>query len=117
MQQSSKYRFYREKQNIRDYESLAIIGRGAFGEVHVCRKKATGEIVAIKKIKKKELFVKKQVIHVRNEQLFMSKVKSPWIVELKASFQDEEYLYLVMEYLPGGDLMNLLKFFILILLL
>ena len=38
----------------------------------------------------------------------MSKVKSPWIVDLKASFQDEEYLYLVMEYLPGGDLMNLL---------
>ena len=38
----------------------------------------------------------------------MSKVKSPWIVELKASFQDDEYLYLVMEFLPGGDLMNLL---------
>ena len=108
MQQSSKYRFSREKQTIRDYESLAIIGRGAFGEVHVCRQKTTGEIVAIKKIKKEELFSKNQVIHVRNEQLFMSKVKSPWIVDLKASFQDEEYLYLVMEYLPGGDLMNLL---------
>ena len=38
----------------------------------------------------------------------MSKVRSPWIVELKASFQDDEYLYLVMEYLPGGDLMNLI---------
>ena len=107
-QQSSKYRFFREKQTIKNYESLTIIGRGAFGEVHVCREKATGEIVAIKKIKKKELFSKNQVIHVRNEQLFMSKVKNPWIVELKASFQDEEYLYLVMEYLPGGDLMNLL---------
>ena len=48
IQQSSKYRFSREKQTIRDYESLAIIGRGAFGEVHVCRQKTTGEIVAIK---------------------------------------------------------------------
>ena len=38
----------------------------------------------------------------------MSKASSPWIVELKASFQEDEYLYLVMEYLPGGDLMNLL---------
>ena len=107
-QESSKYRFFREKQTIRDYESITIIGRGAFGEVHVCRHKTTSEIVAIKKIKKEVLFTKNQVIHVRNEQLFMSKVKSPWIVELKASFQDDEYLYLVMEFLPGGDLMNLL---------
>jgi serine/threonine protein kinase len=38
----------------------------------------------------------------------MSKVKSPWIVELKASFQEDDYLYLIMEYLPGGDFMNLL---------
>ena len=66
-QQSSKYRYSREKQTIRDYESLAIIGRGAFGEVHVCRQKTTGEIVAIKKIKKEELFSKNQVIHVRND--------------------------------------------------
>ena len=38
----------------------------------------------------------------------MSKVKSPWIVDLQASFQEGDYLYLVMEYLPGGDFMSLL---------
>jgi len=38
----------------------------------------------------------------------MSRVKSPWIVDLKASFQDDDYLYLVMEFLPGGDFMCLL---------
>ena len=38
----------------------------------------------------------------------MSKVKSPWIVDLKASFQEDDFLYLVMEFLPGGDFMNLL---------
>ena len=42
-----------QKQTIRDYESLAIIGRGAFGEVHVCREIKTGNIVAVKKPKKK----------------------------------------------------------------
>jgi len=107
-QESSKYRFLREKQTVRNYESLAIIGRGAFGEVHVCRDKLNGEIVAVKKIKKEVLYLKNQVLHVRNEQILMSKVKSPWIVELKASFQEDDYLYLVMEFLPGGDLMNLL---------
>ena len=107
-QEVTKYRKAREKQSIRDYESLSIIGRGAFGEVHVCREKKTGNIVAVKKIKKDVLIIKNQVIHVRNEQLFMSKVKSPWIVELKASFQEDDYLFLIMEYLPGGDFMNLL---------
>ena len=93
---------------MRDYESISIIGRGGFGEVYLCREKKTGEIVAIKKIKKDVLVEKNEVIHVRNEQLFMSNVKSPWIVELKASFQEGDYLYLVMEYCPGSDLMNVL---------
>ena len=107
-QETLKYRKSRAKQTIHDYESIKIIGRGAFGEVHVCRNKITDEIVAVKKIKKEVLDNKNQVIHIKNEQLFMSKVKSPWIVELKASFQDYDYLYLVMEYLQGGDLMNIL---------
>ena len=106
--ESEELRKNRRKQTIRDYESIKIIGRGAFGEVHVCRVKKTGEIVAIKKIKKEVLIKKNQIIHIRNEQLFMSKVKSPWIVELKASFQEDDFLYLVMEFLPGGDFMNLL---------
>ena len=93
-----KYRKQREKISIKDYESLAIIGRGAFGEVHVCREKLTGEIVAIKK---DVLVQKKQILHTRNEHQFLSNVKSPWIVELKASFQKDDYLYLVMEYLSG----------------
>ena len=107
-QEVLKYRKNRIKQNIRDYESIKIIGRGAFGEIHVCRNKKTDEIVAIKKIKKEALYANNQIIHIKNEQLFMSRVKSPWIVTLKASFQDYECLYLVMEYLQGGDLMNIL---------
>ena len=107
-QKGLKTRKNREKQTIHEYESLSIIGRGAFGEVHVCREIKTGNIYAIKKIKKETLIKKNQIIHIRSEQLFMSKVKSPWIVDLKASFQEGDYLYLVMEFLPGGDLMSLL---------
>ena len=97
-----------ERMSVNNYESLGIIGRGSFGEVHVCRVKKTGEIVAIKKIKKDIVSQKKQVKHILDEQDFLSKVNSQWIVELKASFQEGDYLYLVMEYLPGGDLMGLL---------
>jgi serine/threonine kinase 38 len=106
--ESEKFRHKREKISIHDYESLAIIGRGAFGEVHICRENKTGKIYAVKKIKKEVILMKNQVIHSRNEQLVMSKIKSPWIVELKASFQEDDYLFLIMEFLPGGDLMTLL---------
>ena len=106
--ESEDYRKARQKMSIRDYEPIRIIGRGAFGEVYVCREKETGNIVAIKKMKKEALAKNNQIIHIRNEQLFMSRVKSPWIIELKASFQDDDYLYLVMEFLPGGDFMCLL---------
>ena len=107
-QEMIKSRKSREKQSISNYESISIIGRGAFGEVHVCREKKSNKIYAIKKIKKDILLLKNQVINIVNEQFFMSRANSPWIVELKESFQENDYLYLVMEYLPGGDLMNLL---------
>ena len=71
---------------------VEIIGRGAFGEVHVCKEKKTGNIVAIKKIKKSVIETKNQIIHIRNEQLLMSKIKSPCIVDLKESFQEGERL-------------------------
>ena len=103
-----KFRKNREKQSIHEYESISIIGRGAFGEVHVCREIKTGNIYAIKKMKKDILTQKNQVIHIRSEKLIMAKVKSPWIVDLKASFQEDDYLYLVMEFLQGGDFMSLL---------
>ena len=93
---------------MRDFEPLSIIGRGAFGEVRICRVKATGEVVAMKKMKKSEMVYKNQVAHVKAEREVLVKAKNPWIVDLKYSFQDEKYLYLVMDFLPGGDLMTLL---------
>ena len=51
---------------------------------------------------------KNQVAHVRAERDVLAQASNPWIVELKCSFQDEKFLYLVMEYLAGGDLMTLL---------
>ena len=98
----------RKKISIYEYEPLDIIGRGAFGEVRIWRNKDSGEVVAIKKMKKKEMLIKNQIAHVRAEKDILSRAHNPWIVDLKWSFQDSNNLYLVMEYLPGGDLMNLL---------
>ncbi|KAG2616831.1 hypothetical protein PVAP13_3NG177085 [Panicum virgatum] len=62
----------------------------------------------MKKLKKSEMLVRGQVEHVRAERNLLAEVGSHCIVKLYYSFQDAEYLYLIMEYLPGGDMMNLL---------
>ena len=98
----------RQKITIFDFVPIKIIGKGAFGEVRICKYIPTGDVVAIKKMKKDEMHKKNQVLHVRAERDVLSQAKNQWIVELKFSFQDQKFLYLGMEYLPGGDLMTLL---------
>jgi serine/threonine kinase 38 len=106
--EGEQLRLKRQKIDVKEFESLSIIGKGAFGEVRICRYIPTGEVVALKKMKKEEMHKKNQVLHVRAERDVLSEARNSWIVDLKFSFQDDMYLYLVMEYLPGGDLMTLL---------
>ncbi|XP_040997351.1 serine/threonine-protein kinase tricornered isoform X2 [Juglans microcarpa x Juglans regia] len=101
-------RLKRHKICVDDFELLTIIGRGAFGEVRLCREKKSGNIYAMKKLKKSEMVKRGQVEHVRAERNLLAEVASHCIVKLYYSFQDAEYLYLIMEYLPGGDMMTLL---------
>ncbi|XP_004497862.1 uncharacterized protein [Cicer arietinum] len=98
----------RHKMGADDFEPLTMIGKGAFGEVRVCREKATGHVYAMKKLKKSEMLRRGQVEHVKAERNLLAEVDSNCIVKLYCSFQDDENLYLIMEYLPGGDMMTLL---------
>lgn len=59
-------------------------------------------------MKKREMIKKNEIEHIRAERSVLSKSSNIWTIDLKCSFQDDEFLYLVMEYLPGGDLMNML---------
>ncbi|KAF5810521.1 putative protein kinase AGC-NDR family [Helianthus annuus] len=101
-------RLQRHKMGVDDFELLTMIGKGAFGEVRICREKTTGTVYAMKKLKKSEMLRRGQVEHVRAERNLLAEVDSNCIVKLYCSFQDNEYLYLIMEYLPGGDMMTLL---------
>ncbi|KAG8494146.1 hypothetical protein CXB51_011807 [Gossypium anomalum] len=101
-------RLQRRKIGIDDFEQLTVIGKGAFGEVRLCRAKSTGEIFAMKKLKKSEMLSRGQVEHVRSERNLLAEVDSRCIVKMFYSFQDSDFLYLIMEYLPGGDIMTLL---------
>lgn len=101
-------RLQRHKMGVDDFELLTMIGKGAFGEVRVCREKTSGHVYAMKKLKKSEMLRRGQVEHVKAERNLLAEVDSNCIVKLYCSFQDDEYLYLIMEYLPGGDMMTLL---------
>ncbi|KAK7328985.1 hypothetical protein VNO77_23127 [Canavalia gladiata] len=101
-------RLKRHKICVDDFDLLTIIGRGAFGEVRLCQEKKSGNIYAMKKLKKSEMLSRGQVEHVRAERNVLAEVASDCIVKLYYSFQDAEHLYLIMEYLPGGDIMTLL---------
>lgn len=101
-------RLQRHAMSVDDFDLLTIVGRGAFGEVRIVREKSSCKLFAMKKLKKSDTVKKNQVEHVKAEREALSIVQSPFIVTLFYSFQDADYLYLVMEYLPGGDVMTLL---------
>ncbi|MDP2438295.1 MAG: protein kinase [archaeon] len=95
------------------FETLRVIGRGGFGEVRLVRMLETGQVFAMKVMRKRKLIKKKQEIYVCSERNALADNsaayrQNPWVVKLYYSFQDDEYLYLVMEYIPGGDMMHLL---------
>jgi protein-serine/threonine kinase len=83
---------------------LKVVGRGSFGKVHLARHKATGKIVALKKLKKKEIEERMQVDNVLTEKKILQKANHPFIVRLIYAFQNEGNIYLGMEYMPGGEL-------------
>ena len=92
------------KVSYNDFQPLKLLGRGSFGEVLLVRLKATNKVYAMKILDKKVLKMKKQQIHTKTERDLMVKINSPFIVNIKTAFQDEANLYLVSEFMQGGDM-------------
>ncbi|KAI4898494.1 hypothetical protein NFI96_020941, partial [Prochilodus magdalenae] len=101
-------RLKRTRLGLDDFESLKVIGRGAFGEVRLVQKKDTGHVYAMKILRKADMLEKEQVGHIRAERDILVEADSLWVVKMFYSFQDKMNLYLLMEFLPGGDMMTLL---------
>lgn len=106
--ESQFLRLRRTRLSLEDFETVKVIGKGAFGEVRLVQKKDTGKIYAMKTLLKSEMYKKDQLAHVKAERDVLAGSDSPWVVSLYYSFQDAQYLYLIMEFLPGGDLMTML---------
>lgn len=102
------------KLNLSDFEVLQTLGTGdnytgSFGRVRLGKEKATGLFFAIKILKKAEILRLKQVDHVMSELTILRQINQPFVVNLHGYTQDNRYLYLVLEYVPGGELFTYLR--------
>ena len=95
--------------SISDFEIMKPISRGAFGKVYLAKKRTTQDLYAIKILKKEDMVRKNMVNHALAERRVLTLSQTPYVVKLYYAFQSAEYLYLVMEYLIGGDLSSLLQ--------
>lgn len=95
--------------SIDDFEIIKPISRGAFGRVYLARKRVTGDLYAIKVMRKADLVRKNMVQSARNERNILAMASNPFVVRFFYSFTSRDNLYIVMEYAPGGDLASLLS--------
>uniref|UniRef100_A0A669BAC1 non-specific serine/threonine protein kinase n=1 Tax=Oreochromis niloticus TaxID=8128 RepID=A0A669BAC1_ORENI len=90
-----------------DFEKVKLIGKGAYGEVQLVRHKASKKVYAMKQLSKFEMIKRSDSAFFWEERHIMAFSNSPWVVQLCCAFQDDRHLYMVMEFMPGGDLVTL----------
>ena len=96
--------------SIKDFEIIKPISKGAFGSVYLAKKKSTGDYYAIKVLRKADMVAKNQVTNVKAERaIMMWQGESDFVAKLYWTFSSKDYLFLVMEYLNGGDCAALIK--------
>lgn len=98
-----------KKVKISDYDILTTIGVGTFGRVRLVKNKQTGKYYAAKILKKIEILKSKQIDHVQNESQILNIIHHPFIIQLEGFTQDARYLYFIMDYVPGGELLSYLR--------
>uniref|UniRef100_A0A665X7Z0 Serine/threonine-protein kinase greatwall n=1 Tax=Echeneis naucrates TaxID=173247 RepID=A0A665X7Z0_ECHNA len=96
---------------IEDFVVLKPISRGAFGKVYLARKKSNARLYAIKMMKKADMVDKNMTGQMKAERDALALSKSPFVVHLFYSLQTATKIYLVMEYLIGGDVKSLLHIY------
>ncbi|XP_010479075.1 PREDICTED: probable serine/threonine protein kinase IRE4 isoform X1 [Camelina sativa] len=99
----------KDRISIDEFEIIKPISRGAFGKVFLARKRTTGDFFAIKVLKKLDMIRKNDIERILQERNILITVRYPFLVRFFYSFTCRDNLYLVMEYLNGGDLYSLLQ--------
>lgn len=106
---SKYYRYSRQKIDESRFEIISEIGKGGFGKVKLCRDKITNEVLAMKKLKYDLLINNAQLFHIKTEKDILSSNNNIWKANLDYSFINDGYLYFIMDYYPGGDLLHFMN--------
>ncbi|KAK0707537.1 kinase-like domain-containing protein [Lasiosphaeris hirsuta] len=102
--QGKPVEFDGEAVNLNHFRLLRVVGRGAFGKVRIVERKDTNLSFALKYIRKDEVVRSESVRNIIRERRMLEHVNHPFICNLRYSFQDIEYMYLVVDLMSGGDL-------------
>lgn len=97
------------KYSLTDFALQRTLGTGSFGRVHLVQSNHNQRFYAIKVLKKQQVVKMKQVEHTNDERRMLQKCKHPFLVTLWGTFQDSKNLYMVMDFVEGGELFSLLR--------
>ncbi|KAK3990594.1 camp-dependent protein kinase type 2 [Cladorrhinum sp. PSN332] len=97
------------KYSLNDFEMQRTLGTGSFGRVHLVQSKHNQRFYAVKVLKKAQVVKMKQVEHTNDERRMLAEVKHPFLITLWGTFQDARNLYMVMDFVEGGELFSLLR--------
>ncbi|KAJ4200709.1 CAMP-dependent protein kinase type 1 [Fusarium falciforme] len=105
----SQMRVTKGKYSLGDFDILRTLGTGSFGRVHLVQSKHNQRFYAVKVLKKAQVVKMKQVEHTNDERRMLADVKHPFLITLWGTFQDIKNLYMVMDFVEGGELFSLLR--------
>eukprot|EP00298_Acanthocystis_sp_HF-20_P001556 c11969_g1_i1.p1 GENE.c11969_g1_i1~~c11969_g1_i1.p1 ORF type:complete len:481 (+),score=177.81 c11969_g1_i1:19-1461(+) len=94
---------------LEDFEQKSVLGKGTYGRVLLVRHKSTGEVFAMKVLRKSAIVLANQVDNIKSELQILQQVNCPFIVKLHHAFQTEGEVYFVLNFIRGGDLFYRLK--------
>ncbi|KAL1883667.1 cAMP-dependent protein kinase catalytic subunit [Paecilomyces lecythidis] len=97
------------KYSLEDFAIQRTLGTGSFGRVHLVQSKHNHRFYAIKVLKKAQVVKMKQVEHTNDERKMLQRVRHPFLITLWGTFQDSNNLYMVMDFVEGGELFSLLR--------
>jgi serine/threonine protein kinase len=95
--------------NLSKFVLKATLGTGSFGRVRLVQYKENNDFYALKMLKKSEVIYLKQVDHIKTEKKILEEIGHPNIVNMFGSFMDDKFLYLLMEYVIGGEFFTHLR--------
>jgi serine/threonine protein kinase len=97
------------KYSLADLQLHCTLGTGSFGRVHLAKLKSTGKYYALKALSKVDVVKMKQVEHTINEKNILEAAQFPFIIHLLGTFQDTQHIYLLLDYICGGELFSFLR--------